>query len=296
MNTKSLNYIKQVVLYFDHMELYSTQVRSPFDWSFRDREAYVRLSLTTNPPWPDSIIRQNTFCNACLNITRDRRSSEFTRVRQRNAYYDFISYIFEYSSIPDRRVRPIKFFHATTVVTAWAALGAIESFGGRLSLSSSTIAVLSEVNRILFADNMYVIYLLLFTKTLNFPFAFVNNNPSVVNPQEITPFEFDLQMVRFEQSIVGSYISSNRDRFDSTVISEINNSLNPDGPIMRSVSFITGGIARESMNMARTNLKVLDLNFLNYKHRTAIGFATIHIFHKKTNNYKEYLKRIGYIE
>ncbi len=277
------------------MEIQNPPLSGTYDWLLYDRLAYTRLSLDTNPPWPDALIRQNTFCNACLNVTRARRASEFTSVRQRNAYYDFMSYVFEYSSIPDRRSRGIKFFHATTAVTTWAALGAIEGVARSVVLSQATINVLSEVNRLLLEENMYVIYCLLFTTENNFPFAFVNNSPCVIHPREISCFDFDLQMVRFEQSIVENYITSHSDQFTDTVRNEINGTLNPSGALMSTVSFITGGISRQAMNMAKSGLGVSELSFMNYRHRTAIGFATVHVFHRRISDYTNYLRSIGYI-
>jgi hypothetical protein len=267
----------------------------PYDWYIGDRLAYSRLSYRSPGPFPDSFIRSNTFCVACLNVTRGRRASEFTSIRQRHAYYDFMSYVFEYTSIPDRRLRDIKFFHATTAVTTWAALGAAEGIVRSLVLSSETINVLSEINRILFEDNMFVIYCLLFSPDFRFPFAFVNNSPCVVHPREISCFEFDLQMVRFEQSIVETYITSHSDQFTDTVRNEINATFNP-GIMMGPVSAITGGISRRAMKMAKDELGVSELNFMNYRHRTAIGFAAVHVFHRKQSDYPGFLRSIGYIQ
>ncbi len=278
------------------MEINSPPLSSKLDWLLYDRQQYIKLSFETSPPWPAPLINQNSFCNACLEITKERKHSEFSLVRQRNAYYDFMSYVFEYSSLPSKKCKDIKFFHATTVVTTWAALGAVEGIASSMVLSKDTISLLSEVNRLLFSENMYVIFCLLFAKDYNFPFEFINNNPCVVNPKEIDSFKFDIQMVHFEQSIVRDYITSHKDRFTTAVIAEINDTLNPSGAVMSLVSKITGGISRAAMKMAKDALGVSDLDFLNYRHRTAIGFATVHIFHKKTGDYNNFLKSIGYIQ
>src|SRR6478609_2117546 len=81
-------------LIFLKMELQNPPLSSTYDWLLYDRLAYTRLSYETNPPWSPALINQNTFCNASLNVTRARRANEFTSVRQRNAYYDFMSYVF----------------------------------------------------------------------------------------------------------------------------------------------------------------------------------------------------------
>lgn len=275
------------------MEIAKPPLSSKLDWLLYDRLAYTRLSMEISPPWPGELINKNTFCQACLNITKERKSDEFLSVRQRNAYYDFISYVFEYSSLPDKRAKDVKFFHATTAVTTWAALGAVEGVASGAVLSKAVIKLLSEINKMLFNENMYVVFCLLFSND-KFPFSFVNNSPCVINPKEISCFEFDLQMVRFEQSIIENYISAHKDKFEASVVAEINDTMNPSGKIMRFVNWMTGGIAREAMKMAKAGLGISDLDFLNYRHRTSIGFASVHIFHRKTGDYTKYLEAIGY--
>lgn len=274
------------------MEKNNPPINSKFDWLLFDRDTYTRLSYDIKPPWPPDLITKNSFCNACLAITKERRPTEFDMVRQRNAYYDFISYIMEFSNLPHQKAKQIKFFHATTVVTTWNALGAIEGLVGNLMLSNETIAVLKDVNALLLGENMYVIYCLLFTKESNIPFEFVNNNPCVVHPKEISCFEFDLQMVRFEQSIVRDYILNHKSVFTNTVTDEINGTLNLS--TLKSI-LKPNSLADIAIAMAKSGLKLTDLDFLNYRHRTAIGFAAVHIFQRKIDEYSDYLKKINYI-
>lgn len=281
------------------MEIPAPPPSSKFDWVMYDRLAYTRLSLDTEPPWPSELITKNTFCKACLEITKERRSAEFKAVRERNAYYDFISYVMEYTKLPDEKARGIKFFHATTAVTTWSAIGAIESLATQLPVAKSfmpsqdAINLLKEINEILFKENMYVIFCLLFTQDLKIPFEFVNNSPCVIHPREISAFDFDIQMVRFEQSMVTSYITNHSEKFTDTIKGEINDTLNPSW--LKSV-MKPDGLATDAMDMAKSGLKIKDLDFMSYRHRTAIGFASVHIFHRIRGDYNAFLKKINYVD
>ncbi len=263
------------------MEIEGQNIQTKFDWLRRDRDLYLMLSYNQQPPFPSDFLTQSTFCKACIEITKVHKPDEFKTIRQRNAYYDFISYLFEFSNLPDKKAKQIKFFHATTVVTTWNVIGAAESIGRKIALSNESINILSDVNKILFLENMFVIRYLLFSDNLKIPFKFVNNSPCVINPVEISCFDFDIQMVVFEQSIVANYISSNTQKFTKEIINEINKTLNPNWfvdylvkPLNISSDF--------ALPWSKSALNVKDLDFMNYKHRTTIGFATVHFFHRKT--------------
>lgn len=271
------------------MEIEGQNFSTKFDWSRADKDAYMVCSYNQNPPFPVSIL-SNSFCKACIKITEEHKTDEFKTIRQRNAYYDFLSYIFENSNLPDNKAKNIKFFHATTTVTTWGVIGAAESIGRKIALSDESINILSEVNKILFSENMFVIRYLLFSQILKIPFKFVNNSPCVVQPVELSCFDFDIQMVEFEQSIVSNYLSVNQSRFTEKITAEINKTLNPNWFVDYFVKPFN--IANDyALPWAKGALNTKELDFMNYKHRKAIGCATVHFFHKKT--YDEFLRFIN---
>lgn len=272
------------------MEVEKLTSDSQYDWLRKDREEYLILSYTASGPFGDDRINNNSFCTASLKITKAHRPEEFKTIRERNTYYDFISYLFDFSAVPKPKAKDIKFFHATATVTTFSVIGAAESISRRLALSKESINILTDVNILLFSENMFVIRYLLYDPVLSIPFKFVNNSPCVVGPVEISCFDFDIQMVNYEQSIVANYMNANSQKFTPEVIKEINNTLNPGFFVQYVVKpvNIAGDVA---IPWAKSALNVEELNFMNYSHRYAIGVTTVHVFHKK--KYSDYFTFIN---
>jgi hypothetical protein len=88
-------------------------------------------------------------------------------------------------------------------------------------------------------------------------------------------------MVETEQGVVENFLTQNRARLTPSVVQEINDTLDPT----RFGQFFN--FSRRSFEWAIKALGVSGLDFTVRAHRQAIGFASVHIFHRKSE--QEYL-------
>jgi hypothetical protein len=111
----------------------------------------------------------------------------------------------------------------------------------------------------------------------------------VVSPQAISAIQFDLKMVEMEQGIVETYLQTQIDKIPQDkreeAIKDINNDLNFKG-IVRTIGEKTLADT-QALEWAKKALGVAELNFLEKKHRLAIGKAMVLSLHK--NSLQEYL-------
>jgi hypothetical protein len=241
----------------------------PGDWLDRDREEWEMLSLRGQER---ALSPTNTFMRAVYYNTQKIRPEEYRTIRERHDYYDLISYVLEYDRNTPAALRGVRFFHATTSVTGHPGLGSVDRTIGAIKLSDTTRQIFREINAELFALNMKIIH--------NLIFEWQEPKKPTGPSGAIGSFEFDLRMVETEQTAVEDYIRRNKQLFTPGVSKEINDTLDPDA-FGQFFNF-----ASTSFEWARDALKVKALDFTNKEHRKAIGFASVHIFHRKS--YSDY--------
>ena len=244
---------------------------APGDWLAVDREEW---ELASQEGAESALSPGNTFMRAVFYNTQNKRPREYQTVRQRHDYYDLVSYALEHDPNTPEALRDIRFFHAATAVTATPGIGSVDTAIGLIKLGEASRQILKDVNEELFALNMEVIH--------NLMFAWKEpRKPGDSAPTKaIDPFEFDLRMVEKEQRTVEDYIRRNQQRFTSSVKDDINQTLDPD----KFGQFFN--FSRTSFEWALKALQVKSLDFTNIEHRKAIGFASVHIFHRKS--YSDY--------
>jgi hypothetical protein len=243
---------------------------APGDWLDVDRQEWEMASLHG---FESSLSPTNTFMRAVYYNTQHFRPKEYKTVRERHDYYDLISYVLERDRNTPAALKGIRFFRSATAVTGTPGIGSVDTIVGAGKLEEQTRQVLQEVNEELFALNMGVIRELLF----NWREPRSPRNPTA---KAIGSFEFDLRMVETEQKAVEDYIQRNPQLFTGSVKQDINDTLDPSA-FGQFFNF-----SRRSFEWARDALQVRSLDFTNIKHRKAIGFAAVHIFHRKS--YKDY--------
>jgi hypothetical protein len=242
----------------------------PGDWLDRDREEWEILSLRGQER---ALSPTNTFMRAVYYNTQNIRPAEYQTIRERHDYYDLISYALQYDRNTPAALRDVRFFHATTAVTGHPGLGSVDRTIGAIKLGDTTRQILRDINAELFALNMRMIHNLIFQWQ-------EPRSPTTPGSKAIGAFEFDMRMVETEQSAVEDYIRRNKGLFTPSVSQEINDTLDPDA-FGQFFNF-----SATSFEWARDALQVKALDFRNKEHRKAIGFASVHIFHRKS--YSDY--------
>jgi hypothetical protein len=253
---------------------------APEDWTEPDREEWEALSASGNERM---LNRGNTFMRAAWHNTLNMRPGEYQTIRERHDYYDLISYVIQYDPGTPKAVRDVRFFHAATAVTGHPGIGSVETTTGLVKLGADTRQVLREVNAELFALNMGIIRNLL------------SNWKEPRDPQnpagQINAFDFDIRMVETEQGTVENYITRNKARFTPSVVQDINATTDPT-EFGQFFNF-----SQRSFEWAIKALGVPALDFTKREHRQAIGFASVHIFHRKSEqDYLAFMKqRVPYV-
>jgi hypothetical protein len=242
----------------------------PGDWLEVDRKRFQALSTQLDgPQLINAMPAVITFAEASRHNTQGLNDAEFTRVEQRNAYYNLISLVLEHDRITPAPLRGVRFFHAATVVTLWTQVGAIDAVDDTfcIRMSPDTRAFLREINARLFTANMRVINNLLFAWK-------EPRDPAAANPAvAISSWDFDQRMVKKEQGLV------------ETVINALSPSPTVRAEIARLDNCVLSYIGSVAMR-GGTDQWVRDAigapDFFNIKHRRAIGYSLITAFHKKT--------------
>lgn len=271
-------------------ELLTGPVTAPADWTLNDRMLWDQKSRSLSPvqlkAWLSSAA--NTFVQAAYFNTRNYSPDEYTDIRQRHNYYDLISFVIEHDDKTAALVREVKFFHAATSVTIQAELGMVESFTAnkledafpaiakKWGVSVQSLTLLREVNQALFSRNMLVVQDLLFNWQ-------APRDPRAILPKEtISAFDFDMDMVDFEQSSVFSFIDSN------AVSNETLNSINK---IIARGALIPGMGTLEQVHPWVKAAGFKQDDFADYRWRVAVGRALVFLFHRKNQaDYLSYMK------
>ena len=252
----------------------------PKDWYSLHREEWQQASGTGTEQMLNPV---NTFMRAAWHNTINLLPGEYQTVNERHNYYDLISYVIEHDPGTPKAVRDVRFFHATTAVTGSPGIGAVEKPIGYIKLGADTRQILRDVNAELFALNMGVIRNLL------------SNWKEPRDPQtpggRIGSFDFDIRMVETEQGVVENFITQNKARFTASVVQDINATMDPSA-FGQFFNF-----SQRSFDWAIKALGVSKLDFTIRNHRQAIGFASVHIFHRKgEQDYLAFMKqRVPYV-
>src|ERR1051325_562565 len=112
----------------------------------------------------------NTFLKALLNNVRRNKPEEYKSVTQRNAGDDYATLLLEAAS-DKPEISRVRFFHATTIVTSWSAIGAVDSsvgdnviirnvgtlFGSAATPLTDALELLRAINQELYAKNLPVL-------------------------------------------------------------------------------------------------------------------------------------------
>jgi hypothetical protein len=236
------------------------------DWLEVDRKRFQALSTRLNgPQLTNAMPAVITFANAALYNTKNILSSEYKTVEQRNAYYNLISLVIEYDKNTPSVLRNIRFFHATTLVTLWSRIGAIDSVDNVFcaNMSQETRNFLREINKRLFDANLQIINKLLFVWR-------EPRTPRREPPSAIDAWEFDVEMVRMEQALVDK------------VVDEVKPSLNirqQINSIDNCVLAHIGSIGMRGPSDQWVAESIGKPDFFNIRHRRTIGYSLITTLH-----------------
>lgn len=92
-------------------------------------------------------------------------------------------------------------------------------------------------------------------------------------------------MVETEQGVVENFITQNKARFTASVVRDINDTMDPSA-FGQYFNF-----SQRSFEWAIQALGVPKLDFTLRNHRQAIGFASVHVFHRKSKqDYLAFMK------
>jgi hypothetical protein len=250
-----------------------------YEWFTTDRNKWEREAEKDNFSFHDG--SDNSFINAAYNNTKEVQADAYINIDQRQDYYELVGFIIANDSKIPPSIGESKFFEAASIVTDWQGVGFTETLPGKMLFSDATNNTLSEINEDLFESNMQVINKMLFEWEKPYH---PNPNYSSVT---LSGFDFDLNMIEYEQNIIENYFVQNPTSLTPTVTEEINGSLNPG---VSSIGY--NGIQLSAFEWAKEASGVNSLDFTNYNQRVAIGKAMIFQLHNKTlNDYLDYMRR-----
>ena len=178
--------------------------QQPNDWAKAHRQTYQQYTLTkSGPEMISALPGVPTFVSAANHNIKATLADEYKTIFERNALYDLVSLVLEHEPITKKGVKDVKFFHAATVVTARVPLGIVDLFEDSFcaELTEEVRVFLRKVNSELLTLNMPVIKKTLFE--WDYP-----KHPSNGSDAKISPWEFDLAMVDFEQNKVEEIITN----------------------------------------------------------------------------------------
>lgn len=245
------------------------QAHDAGDWTEDDQMNWRRDSFDPQTT--------NSFILAARYNTKNQRPDEYKTINERSEYYTLMQVD---AGKKGGAVGQTQFFGAAGIVTdaGHDGIGVIEAPAGWALHSPDAIAVLKEVNRLLFEANMKVINNLQNVKK-------TPTNPA--DPTSSTPIsamQFDLAMVEKEQSLVEDYLVANKAKISDAAIKDINDDLNFKG-FWRTMAQHTV-VDTLTFDWAKKALGVGKLDFTVKAHRVAIGRALV--CHLHGDSYDEY--------
>ena len=260
------------------------------DWLASDRTLWDIKSRALNgaelKAWYDA--SPNSFGKAALENTRIGRPFEYTDIRQRHSYYDLMSFILEYSSPTALNSSEVRFFHATTSITAQAEVGMVEAYSAsklesifpqiarEWGIRAETLEFLRKINQVLFEKNMLVMH------DIFYEWQFLKD-PRVATPKDrIAALDFDLAMVDLEQNTVQDFINSTST--PNRTLSDVNRMIDHNVIFPR---LTTVGATKPWLRNAGYRKD----DFSSFSWRVAVGRALVFRFHKLTEaDYLAYMR------
>ncbi len=249
------------------------------DWLAADRAAWMDASKALDAPalqkWYAANGGKNTFVKACSSHLKNPSPSEFAKVYQRQACYDVASYVIEYDTAAPVAVRPVRFFHATTLITSRGILGFVETRLAEsgipvVGVEARTRDLVVEINKTLFELNSRKLRDLIHVwKEPRSPLA---SSPSA----KIAPLKFDVEMVQLEQRTVQGILS--RPSTPADAVADLNDKLKTASSLNPQMSVWTQWAAEAGAGVA---------DFRNEVWRRALGTAIVFTFHRRSKG--EYL-------
>lgn len=255
------------------------------DWLRVHRLQYVQNSQTLAGPALVAGLEASarTFASAVNGNTQANRPGEYATFAQRAAYYDLIALVIEFEPTTKPKVKPVRFFHATNIVTLRSMLGfptayansgwqgVAQAFGACFAGAATTAQFIERVNVRLFELNMPVINNLLFKWGRP-------QHPTSGSSAEIDAYAFDLAMVEMEQAAVERELLDAKP--SKAVLAEINKLYACDGAVSKWVMDTWGplGDAKKWADRARNG----PFDFSVKAHRVQMGQALVTLLHKKS--------------
>ena len=250
------------------------------DWIESDRRRFQSLSIVlTGPQLMAAMPSVFTFSNAALHNSQNLGWAEYKSVDQRNAYYNLLSLVFEFDPNTSTANREVRFFHAATLITLWTQIGAVDSVDNTFcaQMSEETRSFLRSVNARLFEHNVGIINKVLFVWK-------EPRDPTIAAPtSKLSGWDFDVLMVRYEQGIVERAIQDLKpSQTVRTQISKLDNNC--------ALSYL-GGYAARGISKSWVDDAYPSIDFFDIRHRKAIGYSLVTMFHKKSqDDFRKLLK------
>jgi hypothetical protein len=268
----------------------STPPISKHDWRATDRHNYLKSRVSQLLPSFGLSRPGSEFFQAWReNIIADR-PKEYTSIAQRHSFYDvFAHYVSNPQTDAPKALRCVRFFHAAASVTNEFGLGTIdvkrveqtlaEAIGAIPAITPGGATLLRETNEVLFRTNFGVI------KSLLVDWKEPRSPSGSASTIAISPLQFDIEMVRLEQSLVKEKLENFFRSAKPEEISSLKKFFSGHPALDRSMAFsyymVAGPAAVEVAR--RANLvsswlpQVLRTNwdFFNEAHRVALGQAMV---------------------
>jgi len=249
---------------------------APGDWLAKDRAIWMDLSgskpAVVLKDWYLVGGQTNTFIQAAAANTLAGKSDEYANIRERQAYYDWVSLAVEADPVLSKGLGDVRFFHATAMITSRGFLGWVETPLSKSGLPAVTVSqptrdLVADINKKLFKANVDVLSNLLYRWK-------EPRSPSDKNAvARVSALEFDMQMVELEQGLVESVITA------KGISKEAIDGLND---VLKSAITLNPGMRRANAMAEAAGVKPPD--FRNIAWRKAIGRAMVYDFHGMSVN------------
>lgn len=257
------------------------------DWNRSERLRYSQASQTKTGPELVAFLPVGAkgFSSAVNANTQALRFAEYSSVAERNAYYDLISLVIQFEPTTPAAVQPVRFFHATTIVTLRSLLGFPTLYAGSgfeqvapqmglcFSGAGTTKDFVERVNAKLFAVNMPVVNNLLFKWKRP-------QHPSSGASTQIDAYAFDLAMVDLEQGTVQQELQAANP--SAAVLAELNKLFACGDGTGVTGSFLSRYSALGDAKKWADNARGAPFDFTVKAHRVQLGKALVTLLHKKT--------------
>lgn len=254
-------------------------LNSPGDWTALNRTAWLERrhnALVGSLPLSDAAAKR--FFEAFRYNLKENRAGEYQTVSQRHAYYDALSFTLHRGEDIPQALRCVRFFDAAADVTSSFNVGAVDLWQiikEQARISAPTETLLQKVNEQLFKRNFGV------TRKLLLEWKEPRDPLAATPTSRVDAMQFDLQMVRFEQGEVESFLKAN----PALVTQQVKKELSADHQFMDAAGVLLSGQAGSIVR--RKDLRerwlpavgIATFDFLRLDHRVALGEAYVFFMH-----------------